>query len=68
MIVYFNVLQVKIFLKGSYVFIIGLVDGVVLYNLLSDRIYLIGLLWNDVIYFDFYDYFNCLEVYCQFVN
>ncbi|XP_069112301.1 acyloxyacyl hydrolase-like isoform X1 [Argopecten irradians] len=47
---------------GSHVFLVGLVDGHVLYDSLKDRIHPIGSLRNDVTYTDFYNYFNCLEI------
>lgn len=47
---------------GSTVIAIGLVDGRVLYEILSKRIHPIGSLHQDVTYADLYDYLNCLEV------
>ncbi|XP_033753792.1 acyloxyacyl hydrolase-like isoform X2 [Pecten maximus] len=47
---------------GSHVFLVGLVDGRVLFDSLKDRIHPIGSLRNDVTYSDFYNYFNCLEI------
>ena len=48
--------------SGSAVLVMGLVDGTVLYNILSKRIHPFGALRQDVTYADLYDYMNCLQV------
>lgn len=48
--------------QGSFVFLVALADGGVLYDSLHDRIHPIGSLRNDVTYSQFYDYFNCIQV------
>ena len=47
---------------GSIVIGMGLVDGRVLYDILSERVHPIGSLHNDVTYADVYDYLNCLQI------
>lgn len=47
---------------GSIVIGVGLVDGRVLYETLSDRIHPVGSLHKDVTYSQVYDYLNCLEI------
>lgn len=47
---------------GSTVIGMGLVDGQVLYDVLSDRVHPIGSLHNDVTYSRVYDYLNCLQI------
>lgn len=47
---------------GSVVIATGLVDGRVLYEILSNRTHPIGSLHNDVTYAAVYDFLNCLEI------
>ncbi|KAK3596643.1 hypothetical protein CHS0354_006193 [Potamilus streckersoni] len=42
--------------------LVGLADGRLLYEGLSNRTHPVGSLRNDVTYAEFYDYFNCLEI------
>lgn len=48
--------------KGSHVFLVGLVDGRVLFDAMHDRIHPLGQLRGDVTYAKFYDFMNCLQV------
>ncbi len=47
---------------GSVVVGMGLVDGRVLFDVLSTRIHPVGSLHNDITYSHFYDYLNCLQI------
>lgn len=53
-------------LNGSYVIVIGLVDGCIFYDSFYNCIYFIGSLRNDVMYEYFYDFMNCLQVFFCF--
>eukprot|EP01111_Echinosteliopsis_oligospora_P012278 TRINITY_DN4189_c0_g1_i1.p1 TRINITY_DN4189_c0_g1~~TRINITY_DN4189_c0_g1_i1.p1 ORF type:complete len:562 (-),score=115.93 TRINITY_DN4189_c0_g1_i1:86-1771(-) len=48
--------------NGSHVSFIGLVDGRILYDSMSERYHPLGQLNQDVTYSSFYDYMNCLEI------
>jgi len=52
----------SILVSGSHIAVIGLIDGRVLYETMSERIHPIGSWKNDVTYSQFYDYLNCLEI------
>ena len=47
---------------GSWVLAMGLVDGRVLYDTLSDKTHPVGSLHDDVTYAQVYDYLNCLQI------
>eukprot|EP01088_Endostelium_zonatum_P006138 TRINITY_DN18241_c0_g1_i1.p1 TRINITY_DN18241_c0_g1~~TRINITY_DN18241_c0_g1_i1.p1 ORF type:complete len:605 (-),score=131.95 TRINITY_DN18241_c0_g1_i1:49-1719(-) len=48
--------------KGSFVTIMGLIDGRILYDTMANRIHPIGSLRKDVTYKTFYNFMNCLEI------
>ncbi|XP_050396389.1 acyloxyacyl hydrolase isoform X2 [Patella vulgata] len=48
--------------NNSYVMVMGLADGRVLYDNLHDRIHPLGRLRNDITYTMIYDYLNCLQI------
>lgn len=47
---------------GSHVILMGLADGLILYESMAERIYPLGELRQDVTYGDVYDYLNCLQI------
>jgi len=47
---------------GSHVVFLGLVDGRILYDTMSERVHPIGSTDNNVLYKTFYDYLNCLFI------
>eukprot|EP01116_Phalansterium_solitarium_P008550 TRINITY_DN22476_c0_g1_i1.p1 TRINITY_DN22476_c0_g1~~TRINITY_DN22476_c0_g1_i1.p1 ORF type:complete len:599 (-),score=181.25 TRINITY_DN22476_c0_g1_i1:127-1887(-) len=47
---------------GSHVAILGLVDGRILYDTMGDRVHPLGALHGNVLYSDFYDMMNCLQI------
>ena len=64
---YTNVLTALQYLEtqlpsGSQVVMMGLANGLVLWDAMNDRIHPIGELRQDVTYADLYDYMNCLEI------
>jgi len=47
---------------ASHVIFLGLADGRVLYESVGERVHPIGALHGNVLYRDFYDFLNCLEI------
>ena len=48
--------------KGSQVFLMGLADGSILYNVMANRTHPIGALHNNVKTKDVYNFLNCLSI------
>jgi len=48
--------------KGSHVTMMGLADGMILFDAMHDKIHPIGQWRQDVTYENVYDYLNCLEI------
>ena len=48
--------------NGSHVLLTGLANGSAIYEIMNDRLYVLGKLRNDVKYRDLFEFVTCLEV------